>query len=72
MKQAQHSELASDRAIRAEQGQQTEQKAIKTLMHVFFFFLFFGEPQHVVKWCMASINTRPQLFIETLNAANKT
>lgn len=49
----------------AEQGQQTEQKAIKTLMHVI-------SAPHILKWCTTSINIRPRLFKETLNAVNKT
>lgn len=49
----------------AEQGQQTEQKAIKTLMHVI-------SALHILKWCTTSINTRPRLFKETLNTVNKT
>lgn len=53
------------RRYRAEQGQQTEQKAIKTLMHVI-------SAQHILKWCATSINIRPRLFKETLNAVNKT
>lgn len=48
----------------AEQGQQTEQKAIKTLMHVI-------SAPHILKWCTTSINIRPRLFKETLNAVNK-
>lgn len=50
---------------RAEQGQQTEQKAIKTLMHVI-------SALHILKWCTTSINIRPRLFKETLNAVHKT
>lgn len=53
------------RHYRAEQGQQTEQKAIKTLMHVI-------SAQHILKWCATSINIRHRLFKETLNAVNKT
>lgn len=49
---------------RAEQEQHTEQKAIKTLMHVI-------PTLHILKWCTASINIRPRLFQETLNAVNK-
>lgn len=40
---------------RVEQGQQTEQKAIKTLMHVI-------SALHILKWCTTSINIRPRLF----------
>lgn len=49
---------------RAEQGQQTEQKAIKTLMHVI-------SARHILEWCTTSINIRFRLFKETLNAVNK-
>lgn len=49
---------------RAEQEQQTEQKAIKTLIHVIFAL-------HILKWCSTSINVRLQLFKETLNTVNK-
>ena len=51
------------RYYRAEQGQQTEQKAIKTLMHVI-------STLHILRWCTTSINIRPRLFKETLNAVN--
>lgn len=49
------------RYYRAEQGQQTEQKAIKTLMHVIFAL-------HILKSCTTSINIRLRLFKESLNA----
>lgn len=47
----------------AEQGQQMEQKAIKTLKHVIFAL-------HILKWCTTSINIRLRLFKETLNTVN--
>lgn len=50
---------------RAEQGQQMEQKAIKTLMHVIFAL-------HILKCCTTSINIRLGLFKETLNAVKIT
>lgn len=43
-------------------GQQTEQKAIKTLMHVI-------SAQHLLEWCVTSINKRHRIHKEALNAA---